>query len=230
MRYAQALADWADAGGYEAETLWDVCTVGGARHRRSSGRSGARCARCRAVSRSGSRSRRCCAGRTRCCCSTSRTTTSTCPASAGSRSSCAATPEDGAARLARPRAAQPGGRPGSSPSSRGGRGDARGCTAAASRPTTRPARTGTARLEELRRRWDEEHAKIKTLVQTLQDQGDVQRRHGLAVPGRPDPAAKFEEAGPPQAVPLEQKVTMRLRGGRTGKRAVVCDEPRAHRA
>ena len=27
MRYAQALADWADAGGYEAETLWDVCTV-----------------------------------------------------------------------------------------------------------------------------------------------------------------------------------------------------------
>ena len=27
MRYAQALADWADAGGYEAEVLWDVCTV-----------------------------------------------------------------------------------------------------------------------------------------------------------------------------------------------------------
>ena len=27
MRYAQALADWADAGGYEPETLWDVCTV-----------------------------------------------------------------------------------------------------------------------------------------------------------------------------------------------------------
>src|SRR5256714_1034874 len=27
LRYAQALADWADAGGYEAETLWDVCTT-----------------------------------------------------------------------------------------------------------------------------------------------------------------------------------------------------------
>ena len=25
--YAQALADWADAGGYEAEVLWDACTV-----------------------------------------------------------------------------------------------------------------------------------------------------------------------------------------------------------
>ena len=27
MRYAQALADWADAGGYDAEVLWDICTV-----------------------------------------------------------------------------------------------------------------------------------------------------------------------------------------------------------
>ncbi len=27
MAYAQALSDWADARGYEAETLWDVCTV-----------------------------------------------------------------------------------------------------------------------------------------------------------------------------------------------------------
>src|SRR4051794_21734691 len=27
LHYAQALADWADAGGYEAEVLWDTCTV-----------------------------------------------------------------------------------------------------------------------------------------------------------------------------------------------------------
>ncbi|MBA3984940.1 MAG: ABC-F family ATP-binding cassette domain-containing protein, partial [Acidimicrobiia bacterium] len=27
LRYAQALADWADAGGYDAEVLWDTCTV-----------------------------------------------------------------------------------------------------------------------------------------------------------------------------------------------------------
>jgi ATPase subunit of ABC transporter with duplicated ATPase domains len=27
LAYAQALADWADAGGYEAEVLWDTCTV-----------------------------------------------------------------------------------------------------------------------------------------------------------------------------------------------------------
>ncbi len=27
LAYAQALVDWGDAGGYEAETLWDTCTV-----------------------------------------------------------------------------------------------------------------------------------------------------------------------------------------------------------
>ena len=35
--------------------------------------------------------------------------------------------------------------------------------------------------------------------------------------------ARFEEAGPPQAVPLEQRVSMRLSGGRTGKRAVIIE-------
>jgi ATPase subunit of ABC transporter with duplicated ATPase domains len=35
--------------------------------------------------------------------------------------------------------------------------------------------------------------------------------------------SKFEEAGPPMATPREQRVSMRLRGGRTGKRAVVCE-------
>src|SRR5947209_9742862 len=27
LRYAHALAEWGDAGGYEAEVLWDVCTT-----------------------------------------------------------------------------------------------------------------------------------------------------------------------------------------------------------
>jgi ATPase subunit of ABC transporter with duplicated ATPase domains len=36
--------------------------------------------------------------------------------------------------------------------------------------------------------------------------------------------AKFEEAGPPELAPREQNVRMRLRGGRTGKRAVICED------
>ena len=35
---------------------------------------------------------------------------------------------------------------------------------------------------------------------------------------------KFEEAGPPTEQPREQQVKMRLKGGRTGKRAVVCED------
>ena len=27
MAYAQALSDWGDAGGYAAETIWDMCTM-----------------------------------------------------------------------------------------------------------------------------------------------------------------------------------------------------------
>jgi len=46
--------------------------------------------------------------------------------------------------------------------------------------------------------------------------------NGISTGGWTGYARKFEEAGPPQAIPREQDVRMRLRGGRTGKRAVVC--------
>ncbi|GAA3165267.1 hypothetical protein GCM10010486_34730 [Nonomuraea roseoviolacea subsp. carminata] len=35
--------------------------------------------------------------------------------------------------------------------------------------------------------------------------------------------ARFEEAGPPERPPKRQNVRMRLRGGRTGKRAIMCE-------
>ena len=35
---------------------------------------------------------------------------------------------------------------------------------------------------------------------------------------------KFEEAGPPPLPPKEQDIRMRLTGGRTGKRAVICEQ------
>ena len=79
------------------------------------------------------------------------------------------------------------------------------------------------RFEELRRRWDEEHAKLKALVLMYKEKAKY--NDGLA--GRYQAAktrlAKFEEAGPPQAIPREQTVQMRMGGGRTGKRAVVCE-------
>ena len=80
-----------------------------------------------------------------------------------------------------------------------------------------------ARLEELRRRWDEEHEKLKTLVTTLRQKAAYNDGMASRYQAAVTRLAKFEEAGPPQAVPQEQTVTMRLAGGRTGKRAVVCE-------
>jgi ATPase subunit of ABC transporter with duplicated ATPase domains len=79
------------------------------------------------------------------------------------------------------------------------------------------------RFEELRRRWDEEHAKLKALV--LRYKIKAEYNDGLASQYKAAQTRlrKFEEAGPPLAIPREQQVTMRLRGGRTGKRAVVCE-------
>jgi len=79
-----------------------------------------------------------------------------------------------------------------------------------------------ARLEELRRRWDEEHDKLKTLVVTLRQKAAYNDGMASRYQAAVTRLAKFEEAGPPQAVPQEQTVRMRLAGGRTGKRAVVC--------
>ncbi|WP_460800361.1 ABC-F family ATP-binding cassette domain-containing protein [Nocardioides pacificus] len=80
-----------------------------------------------------------------------------------------------------------------------------------------------ARFEELRRRWDEEHAKLKALVLRYRVKSEF--NDGLASQYRAAQTRlrKFEEAGPPMEQPREQQVTMRLRGGRTGKRAVVCE-------
>jgi ATPase subunit of ABC transporter with duplicated ATPase domains len=79
------------------------------------------------------------------------------------------------------------------------------------------------RLEELRRRWDEEHAKLKALVLRLKikatyNDGMASQYHAAQTRLR-----RFEEAGPPEETPRDQKVRMRLQGGRTGVRAVTVD-------
>ncbi len=80
------------------------------------------------------------------------------------------------------------------------------------------------RLDELRRRWDEEHAKLKALV--LMYKTKAAYNDGLAsrYQAAQTRLKKFEDAGPPQATARKQRVTMRLTGGRTGKRAVVCKD------
>ena len=80
-----------------------------------------------------------------------------------------------------------------------------------------------ARFEEMRRRWDEEHAKIKALVLRMKIKAEYNDGMASQYKAAQTRLRKFEEKGPPTEQPREQQVTMRLRGGRTGKRAVVCE-------
>src|SRR3954465_12448166 len=80
------------------------------------------------------------------------------------------------------------------------------------------------RFEEMRRRWDEEHAKIKALVLRLKIKAEYNDGMSSQYKAAQTRLRKFEEAGPPTEQPREQQVTMRLQGGRTGKRAVVCED------
>ena len=79
------------------------------------------------------------------------------------------------------------------------------------------------RLEELRRRWDEEHAKLRALVQMYKQKAaynsDMTSRYRAAQTR----LERFETAGPPEAIPREQNLGIRLGGGRTGKIAIVAD-------
>ncbi|MGH8861036.1 MAG: ABC-F family ATP-binding cassette domain-containing protein [Jatrophihabitantaceae bacterium] len=78
------------------------------------------------------------------------------------------------------------------------------------------------RMAQLRRRWEEEHARLRELVRTLQQQAKISPDMASRYRAMQTRLAKFEAAGPPPDKPEQQKVTMRLRGGRTGVRAVTC--------
>ncbi|MEU6082133.1 ATP-binding cassette domain-containing protein [Streptomyces sp. NPDC047108] len=78
-----------------------------------------------------------------------------------------------------------------------------------------------ARFEELRRRWDERHAQLKQLVNTLKNKAAYNDGLASRYQAAQTRLRKFEEAGPPQEPPREQDIRMRLRGGRTGVRAVT---------
>jgi ATPase subunit of ABC transporter with duplicated ATPase domains len=80
-----------------------------------------------------------------------------------------------------------------------------------------------ARLEELTRRWNEEHAKLRKLMITLREQAKISPDMASRYHAAQTRLEKFEKVGPPEAAPQDQNIKMRLRGGRTGKRAVICE-------
>jgi ATPase subunit of ABC transporter with duplicated ATPase domains len=78
------------------------------------------------------------------------------------------------------------------------------------------------RMAEVRLRWDEEHDKLVELVRWL---GQLAKYHESMAPkykAAQTRLRKFEEAGTPPLPPRTERVKPRLRGGRTGIRAITC--------
>ena len=80
-----------------------------------------------------------------------------------------------------------------------------------------------ARLEEALKRWDDEHAKLRKLMLMYKQKAAYNSDMAARYQAAQTRLRRFEEAGPPEKVAREQQVTMRLTGGRTAKRAVICE-------
>ncbi len=80
------------------------------------------------------------------------------------------------------------------------------------------------RMADARKRWDDEHQRLKDLTRTLQQQAKISPDMASRYRAMATRLAKYEAAGPPPDKPTEQSVSMRLRGGRTGIRAITCTD------
>ncbi|MFI7604022.1 ABC-F family ATP-binding cassette domain-containing protein [Micromonospora sp. NPDC049366] len=80
------------------------------------------------------------------------------------------------------------------------------------------------RLDELRRRWDEEHQKLRELMLMYKQKAAYNDGLASRYQAAQTRLRKFEEAGPPPVPPKDQDIRMRLTGGRTGKRAVIAEQ------
>ncbi|WP_329107168.1 ATP-binding cassette domain-containing protein [Micromonospora sp. NBC_01699] len=81
-----------------------------------------------------------------------------------------------------------------------------------------------ARLDEQRRRWDEEHQKLRELMLMYKQKAAYNDGLASRYQAAQTRLRKFEEAGPPPVPPKDQDIRMRLSGGRTAKRAVICEQ------
>lgn len=80
-----------------------------------------------------------------------------------------------------------------------------------------------SRLDELRRRWDEQHVALKRFVADMKVKAAASDEFASRYQAAQTRLRRFEDAGPPEARPIEQRLDLRLRGARTGKRAVVAE-------
>ncbi len=223
LRYAQAMADWADAGGYDAEVLWDACTVAAldtpfarAHHRQLGTLSGGEQKRLtlEALLR----------GPDQVLLLDEPDNYLDVPGKRWLEERLQETPKtvlfvshdrELLARTATHIVTLEGGMAAGNSAWVHGGGFA---------SYHRARRDRHERFAEQRRRWDERHAQLRKVAATLRQKAsnndDMASRYRAACTR----LRKFEEAGPPPEPPREQEITMRLRGGRTGLRALTCTD------
>ncbi|QSB04765.1 ABC-F family ATP-binding cassette domain-containing protein [Natronoglycomyces albus] len=80
------------------------------------------------------------------------------------------------------------------------------------------------RLEELRRRWDEDHQKLRELVLMYKNKAAYNSDMASRYRAAQTRLHKFEAAGPPPLPPRDQNIKVNLGGSRTGKRAIMCEQ------
>ncbi|CAM00609.1 ATPase subunit of ABC transporter with duplicated ATPase domains [Saccharopolyspora erythraea NRRL 2338] len=79
------------------------------------------------------------------------------------------------------------------------------------------------RMAELRRRWNDKHEQLKELIRSLQRAATISDEMASRYRAAQTRLRKFEDGGAPPLPPKEQRVRPRLRGGRTGLRAITCE-------
>jgi ATPase subunit of ABC transporter with duplicated ATPase domains len=80
------------------------------------------------------------------------------------------------------------------------------------------------RFAEVLLRWEQEHTRLKELVRTLQWQAASSPDMASKYRAMQTRLRKFEEVGAPEAPPIEQDVQVALKGGRTGLRALTIEK------
>ena len=78
------------------------------------------------------------------------------------------------------------------------------------------------RMDEQRRRWDEEREKLERLVARYKAKASHNDGMASQLQAARTRLARFLDAGAPEEKAPEQSIRMQLGGGRTGKRAIVC--------
>lgn len=78
------------------------------------------------------------------------------------------------------------------------------------------------RLAELRKRWDEEVSHLKAIVAEYRRKASYNSDFAPKLRSAENRLQRFVQEGPPEEVPRPRRLSMRLRGARTGKRVVTC--------